>query len=134
MLALASLIASGVFSLLLVLSRAPYVKDAFPLVDFFHIALVVHVDLSVLVWFLAFAGVLWSINSTPRAISLGWFALWLGAFGTAIMCAAPFIGNGKPIMANYIPVLNDPVFLSGLCVFAASFVVLVLRSMIAVPQ
>lgn len=133
MLALASLIASGVFSLLLVLSRAPYVKDAFPLVDFFRVALVVHVDLSVLVWFLAFAGVLWSINSTRRAIGLGWIALGLAGAGTAVMCAAPFVGSGNPIMANYIPVLNDPVFLSGLSIFAAGFAALVIRSMLAVP-
>jgi hypothetical protein len=133
MLALASLVASGVFSVLLVLSRAPYVKDAFPLVDFFHVALVVHVDLSVLVWFLAFAGVLWSINSTRRATSLGWLALGLAGTGTAVMCAAPFIGDGHPIMANYIPVLNDAVFLTGLSVFALGFAALVTRSMLAVP-
>ncbi len=66
LLALASLAVSGVFSVLLVLSRTPGIKDVFPLVDFFHVALVVHVDLSVLVWFLAFAGVLWSLNA-PRA-------------------------------------------------------------------
>jgi len=133
MLALASLIASGFFSLLLVLARASYVKDAFPLVDFFRVALVVHVDLSVLVWFLAFAGVLWSINSTPRALALGWLAFGLAVLGTAIMCAAPFVGGGNPIMANYIPVLNDSTFLTGLSVFAAGFAALVMRSMIAVP-
>ena len=133
LLALASLVASGVFSLLLVLSRAPYVKDTFPLVDFFRVALVVHVDLSVLVWFLAFAGVLWSINSTRRAIGLGWISLGLAGIGTAVMCAAPFIGEGNPIMANYIPVLNDKVFLTGLSIFAAGFAALVVRSMIAVP-
>ncbi len=31
-------------------------------------ALVAHVDLSVLVWFVAFAGALWSLNSTPRML------------------------------------------------------------------
>ena len=134
MLALASLIASGFFSLLLVLARASFVKDALPLVDFFRVALVVHVDLSVLVWFLAFAGVLWSINSTPRALALGWMALWLAVLGTAIMCAAPFVGGGDPIMANYIPVLNDAIFLTGLGVFAAGFATLVMRGMIAVPR
>ena len=36
LLALVSLAMSGVFSVLLVLSRTPGVKDVFPLVDFFH--------------------------------------------------------------------------------------------------
>ncbi len=132
-LGLVSLIASGIFSVLLVLSRAPYVKDVFPLVDFFHVALVVHVDLSVLVWFLAFAGVFWSLNSTPRFVAAGWAALTLAVIGTALMTLAPFVGRGGPVMSNYIPVLEDPVFLWGLCIFAVGFVVLVVRSMAAVP-
>ncbi len=121
------------FSLLLVLSRAPFVKDVFPLVDFFHVALVVHVDLSVLVWFLAFAGVFWSVNSTRRLIGAGWAALALAVVGTALMSVSPFVGSGGPVMSNYIPVLEDPVFLWGLGIFAVGFVVLVLRSMAAVP-
>ena len=60
LLGLIALIASGIFSILLVLSRTPYLQNVFPVADFFHVALVVHVDLSVLVWFLAFAGVVWS--------------------------------------------------------------------------
>ena len=134
MLALGSLILSGGFSVLLVLSRAPYVKDFFPLVDFFHVALVVHVDLSVLVWFLAFAGVFWSVNSTQRWIWLGWAALALGMAGTVVMSAAPFAGRSEPpIMSNYIPVLDGPVFLVGLIAFGAGCALLVFRSMAAVP-
>ena len=134
MLALASLIGSGVFSILLVLSRAPYFKDWFPLVDFFRVALVVHVDLSVLVWFLALGGVLWSLNSLPRLIQAGWCALSLAGFGMLLMCAAPFTGAGNPVMSNYIPVLDNPVFLGGLTVFGAGFLLLVARSLAAVPR
>jgi hypothetical protein len=134
MLALGSLVLSGIFSVLLVLSRAPYVKDFFPWVDFFHVALVVHVDLSVLVWFLAFAGVFWSVNSTQRWISLGWIALFLAVAGTLMMSAAPFAAPTEPpIMSNYVPVLDGRVFLAGLTVFAAGCALLVFRSMAAVP-
>ena len=90
-LAIGALLASGLFSILLVLSRAPYVKDAFPLVDFFRVALVVHVDLSVLVWFCAFAGLLWSLHGEPRYLWLGWAGLAGAAGGTAALCAAPFL-------------------------------------------
>jgi len=133
-LALVSLAASGVLSVLLVLSRAPAVKDVFPLVDFFHVALVAHVDLSVLVWFLAFAGALWTLNSTPRALSLGWAALALALAGTALMATAPFAGTGHPVMSNYIPVLDEPVFLSGLVAFGAGVALAVGRGMLAVPR
>src|SRR5512134_1018099 len=91
-----ALIASGVFSILLVLSRAPYVKDVFPLVDFFHVALVVHVDLSVLVWFSAFAGLLWSLHGAPRLLWLGWAGLAGAGAATLALCAAPFVDSGVP--------------------------------------
>ena len=129
-----ALLASGIFSLLLVLSRAPFVSSIIPWLDFFHTALVVHVDLSVLVWFLSFAGVLWSLNSTDRFMRLGWLALILAIIGTAVMVLAPFIGDGHPLLSNYIPVLQTPLFIFGLLCFGAAVVVLVLRSMIAIPQ
>jgi len=134
LLALVALALSGVFSVLLVLSRAPLTKDWFALVDFFQVALVVHVDLSVLVWFVAFGGVFWSLNSTPRLLGMGWGALGTAVAGTALMTVAPFAGNGHPIMANYIPVLDEPVFLTGLAVFAAGVLLLVLRGMASVPR
>ncbi len=46
-----------------------------PGTDFFRVALVVHVDLSVLVWFVALAGMLWSLNNRHAATAWGWFAL-----------------------------------------------------------
>ena len=132
-LGLLALIGSGVFSVLLVLSRTPFLQNLFPVADFFHVALVVHVDLSVLVWFVAIAGMLWSINSSTRAMTWGWLALWGCALGAALMSLAPFFGRGEAIMANYIPVLSDPIFLSGLLVFGAGFAALVLRSLILAP-
>jgi hypothetical protein len=133
-LALAALIGSGLFSVLLVLSRAPYVKDFFPLADFFRIALVVHVDLSVLVWFAAFAGLLWTVNGTSRMLALGWAALCAAAAGTLAMCAAPFLGFGAPVMSNYIPVLDGALFLRGLGLFGGACALLVLRSLAAAPR
>ncbi len=132
-LGLVSLILSGLFSVLLVLSRAPYVKDVFPLVDFFHVALVVHVDLSVLVWFIAFAGVFWTLNSTPRWLPLGWAAFVLAVAGTLFMSAAPFLAREPAVMSNYVPVLDGPLFLAGLSVFGLGFALLTVRSMAAVP-
>ena len=133
-LALASLIGSGVFSILLVLSRAPYVKDVFPLVDFFRVALVLHVDLSVLVWFAAISGILWSLHSTPRLAPMGWAALGTAAVGALVMSLAAFRSDAAPIMSNYIPVLDQPLFIAGLLIFATGCALLVLRAMIAVPR
>ncbi|HEX7440425.1 MAG TPA: cbb3-type cytochrome c oxidase subunit I [Caldimonas sp.] len=133
-LGLVALIGSGVFSVLLVLSRTPVVNRWLPVADFFRVALVVHVDLSVLVWFAAMAGLLWSINASARGRAWAWAALGLCAAGAALMSLAAFIAPGEPIMANYIPVLDGKLFLGGLLVFGAGFALLVLRSLLAAPR
>ena len=132
-LGISSLVGAGLFAILLVLSRTPYVQDIFPWVDFFHTALVVHVDLSVLLWFMAFAGVLWSLNSTQHYIGLGWLALVLASVGAAAIVLSPFIATGKPLMSNYVPVIQSTFFFTGLMLFALGVALLVLRSLIARP-
>lgn len=124
-----ALLAAGIFSLLLVLSRTPGIQAIIPWLDFFHTALVVHVVLSVLVWFLAFAGVLWAANS--RIGKPGWdkSILAVTALGTTLMVISPFTGDGNPLLNNYVPVLQQPVFLSGLAVFGAGFTWLIIRSL-----
>jgi hypothetical protein len=138
MLALAALIGSGLFSILLVLARTPGINALLPAGDFFRVALVVHVDLSVLVWFVAVAGLLWSLNLRPFATPAGRLAARLplalcgvGAFGMAL---AAFVGPGEAVMANYIPMLDSAAFRAALWIFAAGALLLVLLAMArAVP-
>ena len=86
-LGLAALVGSGLFSVLLVLARTPGINAWLPAGDFFRVALVVHVDLSVLVWFTAIAGLLWSLNlrgpATPRRSVMDLLTLGLCALGAA---------------------------------------------------
>ena len=133
-LAIGALLASGLFSILLVLSRAPYVKDAFPLADFFRVALVVHVDLSVLVWFSAFAGLLWTLHGALRLLWLGWVGLAGASAATLAMCAAPFLEPAPALMSNYIPVLDGPLFLRALVLFALSAALVVGRALAVAPK
>lgn len=130
-LGLLALLASGLFSVLLVLSRTPKLQTLFPVADFFRVALVVHVDLSVLVWFLSFGGALWSMSGSRRRLSVAWLAFALSAAGATAMCASPFIERATPVMANYVPVLDGPVFLWGLVLFGTGIALLCLRSMLA---
>ena len=129
-LGMVALLASGLFSILLVLSRTPQLQTLFPVADFFRVALVVHVDLSVLVWFLSFGGALWTMSGTPRFTGLAWCAFAISAIGTATMCASPFVEHATPVMANYVPVLDGPVFLTGLVLFGVGVALLCLRSML----
>lgn len=125
-----ALVGSGLFSLLLVLARTPYVQHLVPGVDLFHTALVVHVDLSVLVWFFAAGGMLWSVNSGAAAARWSRAALALAAAGTALLVLGPFAG-GAAVMSNYVPVLDAPVFLVGLAVFAAGIGTVVVAALAA---
>ncbi len=131
LLAVASLVLSGLFAVLIVLSRMPYIGDVFPWVDFFQVALVVHVDLSVLVWLLAFAGVFWSVTSGARVLPLAWAGLALALAGTLVITASPFLGAGPAIMNNYVPVLDSPLFLTGLFLFGLGFTAMVVFGFIA---
>ena len=134
-LSMLALVGSGLFSILLVVSRTPGLNQWLPVADFFRVALVVHVDLSVLVWFVAVGGLLWSLDSAPRALGWGRAALALAGAGALLMTFAPFAGRAEaPIMANYIPVLDGPVFLAGLVVFGIGTALLVLRSLWLAPR
>ena len=129
-LGVSALVASGFYSILLVLSRTPAIQDMIPLLDFFHIALVVHVDLSVLIWFLAFEGVLWSLLDNGRFLVMARLSFWLCALGTVIIALSPFMGADHPLMNNYIPVLVHPVYFAGLLMFGIGFLLLVIRGLL----
>ena len=130
-LGLAALIGSGLFSVLLVLARTPGINTWLVSPEFFRIALVAHVDLSVLVWFVSMAGLLWSVNASNSSLRWGWAGLTITAVGSAMLALSAFIDPGTAIMANYIPVLDSKGFLAGLVVFALGALVVVLRSLTA---
>ena len=129
-LGVAALIGSGLLALLLVLSRTPGIQDHFPLKDFFRASLVVHVDLSVMVWFMAFAGVLWSLAGNHKMSAVGWAGYWLAVVGTALITISPFFPDTQPLLNNYIPVLQTPVFFAGLIISAIGYGLTLLRALL----
>lgn len=130
LLSLGALVIGGLFTILIVLSRTPYFQEIIPWVDFFHTAIVVHVDLTVLVWFLGFAGVLWSLNQKSTCLKCAWLALGIAVLGTLVITAAPFLGADKPLMNNYVPVLQHPIFLFGLGLIGLGFTLQVLNGLL----
>jgi len=119
MVGIGALVASGLFSVLLVAARTPGVQSVIPGIDFFHTALVVHVDLSVLIWFLAFGGVLWTVVGDPRIVALEWLAVIAAAVGTVIVALSAFHSDPQPLINNYVPTLRQTPFFVGLGLFAA---------------
>jgi cytochrome c oxidase subunit 1 len=133
-LGLVSLVAAGVFSILLVLARTPVVQGMIPFLDFFHIALVVHVTLSVLIWLLAMSAASWSLSTTNDRPTWDRLSFWLAALGTAIIIICPFVGAGDPLMNNYVPILQHPLFYGGLVLFVAGIVSHLFRALVYRPR
>lgn len=131
LLGVASLLGAGLFSLLLVVARTPAVQEWLPVDDFFRVALVVHVNLSVLIWLLAIAGVCWSLATTRDARAWDRFSFYSAALGTIIIVVSPFVGAGEPLMNNYVPVLQHPAFYAGLVLFTIGITVHLFRCVLS---
>ncbi len=129
-LGLISLIAAGIFSILLVMARTPLVQGWIPFIDFFQVALVVHVTLSALIWLLSVSAAMWSLGSARNASHWDKASYLLAAVGTAVIIVAPFIGAGNPQISNYLPVLQHPVYFWGLGLFMAGIVSHLLRTLL----
>jgi cytochrome c oxidase subunit 1 len=127
-LGLAALLGAGVFSLLLILARTPGIQQLFTTADFFRTALVVHVDLSVLIWLLSMSGAMWSLAASSPRPAWDKLSFLVAAAGTVIVAVSPFVGAGDPLMNNYVPLLRHPVFHIGLALFALGIVSHLLRT------
>lgn len=118
LLAISSLAAAGIYSLPPVILRGSFFAGKFDVENVFATALVVHVDLSVIVWFLSIAGVLWSFLACPKYYAIYKTAFILAAIGTLMIALSPFIGQSNPLKNNYVPVLQNATFFIGLSLFA----------------
>lgn len=129
-----ALAGAGIFSILPLLLRSPTFAKILPFEDFFTTALVTHVNLSVLVWMLASACILWELlaqnlkTSLPDGISKASFYAALA--GTLLFTIVPFLGDTHPLKNNYVPVLQHPLFFLGLGLFTAG---IFLRSVTLLP-
>ena len=112
-----ALAVAGLFSLVLVVARTPGVSEIPVFKALFHQALVVHVDLSVLMWFLSMACLLWSLMAAPSRPPLPMLeeaALASFGLGMLALTCSPLNTGAEPLMSNYIPVLMGPLFFLGL--------------------
>ena len=120
-LALLALALSTLCAVLLVLGRAPLPVSLAVLGALFRSALVLHVGLAVVVWFLACAAALWTLAAGEGGVTR-WLAWSMSAAGLVAMVLALFVGTPAPVLANYVPVLDSSVYLAGLCWFVAGVV------------
>jgi len=121
---------AGLYSLVLAGGRSPKIGDSSLLHRLFHEALVIHVDLSVLVWFLAIACLIWSMAMQGKRQVLPYLeegALICFALGTAAITLSPLDPAGRAMMSNYIPVIYSPIFFFGLMLIFCGTALMVLK-------
>jgi cytochrome c oxidase subunit 1 len=119
LLALGALALSTVCAVLLIVARTPWLGVLAGSGELFGRALVLHVSLAVVVWFLASAAAFWTLAAGAAASFVRWSALALAGAGLSAMVLSLFFSTAQPVLANYVPVLNHPVFLAGLGLFVA---------------
>lgn len=122
---------SGLYSIILVFLRTPLLSDLITNKAFFKTALVVHVDLSVLVWLLAGSIIIWLKNvrfSIPNIVQQAAF------LGIILMSISPFMSSTEPVMNNYIPMLDNIVFIMGLSIFMTIIFLMSIITISAVPR
>ena len=116
-LAVGSLVVAGLLSLAVVVGRLPVLSRIIDDPLFFKRCLVVHVDLALVVWFYAFiAGLLaLAVPAQPSKVRTVAFALAVG--GVLAMLTGALMRGAQPILANYVPVIDHPLFSGGLTAF-----------------
>jgi len=140
-LALISLAIAGIYALMVALSRVPLVYEALPWVErFFHKWLVIHVILSFVVWFLAVLGALFSVaahrltNGTPGGGLLSKVSIWFGYAAMLLLLIPGVLDRGEPTLSNYVPVIEDPIYYTGLAVLALSLGLALIRLLLCLPR
>lgn len=124
-LALASLVAAGLFAAVVAFARTPAVRLLGTAAGLFQLALVAHVTFALTIWFAAFAGTLWVYAAWRAGYRLAAGASWAGwaaaAAGTGLVAVPAFTASGTPYLSDYIPVIDHPLFWAGLlAVFAGA--------------
>lgn len=116
-LSVGSLVLAGAFALFLVVARVPPFSGLVTDPAFFKRCLVVHVDLSLVVWFYAFLAGLIALLPTRGKRTLEPVGFGLAVLGVGLLFAGIFLPGAKPVLSNYIPALDSPVFVAGIAAF-----------------
>ncbi|MEJ7621417.1 MAG: cytochrome C oxidase subunit I [Aquificaceae bacterium] len=116
LLSIVSLGLGGLLALVAAVARTPVVYKLVPPGYFYH-AIIGHVDLAIVGFFLTFTLLLWQLTfkeelKTPFYLSL------TGIFFIALVS---LLGVGKGVSNNYLPTIDHPLFWLGALLFFAGF-------------
>lgn len=122
LLAVAALGLSACCALALVAARTPFIGAWLPH-DAFARALVLHVDLATLVWFMASTCALWALRLPAERQAVVGVACAISGAGAIAMALSGIGAPGRAVLSNYVPMVDHPLYLGGLAWFALGVVV-----------
>ncbi len=128
-LCLISIGTGGLYSILIVMLRTPVLRELIFDKSIFKIALIVHVNLTVLFWLMSFVMMQMSIRFRGNAINITFMLQRLILLSIILISISPFFLPSTAFMNNYIPVLHNLLFIIGLGLFFACFLVISLMSL-----
>ena len=112
---------AGIYSIIIVFLRIPSFSKLSSNPSIFRCALIIHVNLSVLVWLLSMSSFVWSLYlKNAKSQFLPHIFVKIAFCAMLIMAASPLIGKAEPILNNYIPILDNVYFITGLVLFGVS--------------
>ena len=109
---------AGLYSIVLVILRTPQLSQIITDKSLFKSSLIIHVNLSVLVWLLSITCMIWPYGN--KKIYFENIFNKLALFGMVLMVVSPLLGESNPIMNNYIPILENIFFIIGLSLFLST--------------
>ena len=122
------------------LARTPGIMHFLPGKDYIYICLVGHVDMAVIIWFLAFQGTLLVYTSSVTrdvplfSPALGWAGFICAVTGTALVALTALFGLGPAIIVNYIPLVEHPFFFAGIIMVAIGMILTLINTLVTMTR
>ncbi|MCX8060281.1 MAG: cbb3-type cytochrome c oxidase subunit I [Aquificaceae bacterium] len=116
LLSVVSLGLGGLLALVAALARTPVLYQLVPPGYFYH-AIVGHVDLAIVGFFLTFTLLLWQLT-LRKSLNL---PLYLSLGGVFFIAFVSLSGMGRPVSNNYLPTIDHPLFWLGALLFFSGF-------------
>lgn len=109
---------AGFLSIFIMLGRTPIINEYITDPHWFRRTLVVHVNLALLVWFYGFLCGIFLLVPLPVKPNRLQITSYLAAItGVGLISASIFIASAEPVLSNYIPIIDHPVFIVGILLF-----------------
>ena len=124
---------SGIYSIILVVLRTPFLSSIFSDKEIFKTALVIHVDLSVLVWLLSCSVIIWLRTISNQLLDSAISTISYIAFiGILFIVISPWmVSENNPILNNYVPMLDNFWFILGISIFTTSLLMISMISVVS---